>query len=119
MCEGELRWLYTGRNGLVAKKKGAADRDLIERHFMEAALANPQNITKRVATVQHKDGEGYTPARAGKYCRSRGEMKEAHSIYMCTFASIYAYMRTCDRMLYLVWTHRLTSVLHAQAGSAS
>lgn len=61
MCEGELRWLYTGRNGLVAKKKGAADRDLIERHFMEAALANPQNITKRVATVQHKDGEGYTP----------------------------------------------------------
>lgn len=57
LCEGELRWLYTGRNGYVARKRGAAEKELIERHFMEAALANPQNTTRRVAFVQHKEGE--------------------------------------------------------------
>jgi hypothetical protein len=56
VCDGEVRWLYTGRNGYVAKKKTPPEKELIEEHFINAALANPQNVTKRVAAVQQKDG---------------------------------------------------------------
>jgi hypothetical protein len=51
-----VRWLYTGRQGAVAKKKTPPERELIEEVFREAALSNPQNVTRRVAAVQQKDG---------------------------------------------------------------
>lgn len=74
VSEGEVRWLYTSAQSgqVVIKRKGGGgsslaaaaggggggppEREVIQQIFLQAALSNPQNVSKRVAIVQQRDG---------------------------------------------------------------